>query len=257
MEGATGRGYGVALVYLLYTISLACIWNQNLLYPLLIQSVRDGYRLRYSLYFEDSSIRQSVLVQAVSEIAVLKMGEMKAMSGRKDRGEKGWSIEGGGVDDEEEYDDVGGGNRFLGFMFGNVDNSGDLDVDYLDEDAKEHLAALADKLGSSLTDIDLSVKSPQTSTEVAEQGDVEITNCSDLSNFSSVNISITMPFVNASYSCPDYDEKAEDAVDYEDIEEQSRDQRFKLLAKRTICCPKRVSFRRCFIVYSEAYSFCI
>lgn len=37
------------------------------------------------------------------------------------------------ADDEEEYDEVGGGNRFLGFMFGNVDNSGDLDVDYLDE----------------------------------------------------------------------------------------------------------------------------
>ncbi|KAI4367493.1 hypothetical protein MLD38_023226 [Melastoma candidum] len=36
-------------------------------------------------------------------------------------------------------------------MFGNVNDSGDLDVDdYLDEDAKEHLAALADKLGSSL-----------------------------------------------------------------------------------------------------------
>lgn len=38
------------------------------------------------------------------------------------------------ADDEEEYEeDVGGGNRLLGFMFGNVDNSGDLDVDYLDE----------------------------------------------------------------------------------------------------------------------------
>ena len=37
------------------------------------------------------------------------------------------------ADDEEEYEDGGGGNRFLGFMFGNVDNSGDLDVDYLDE----------------------------------------------------------------------------------------------------------------------------
>lgn len=37
------------------------------------------------------------------------------------------------IDDEEEYEDSGKGNRFLGFMFGNVDNSGDLDVDYLDE----------------------------------------------------------------------------------------------------------------------------
>lgn len=37
------------------------------------------------------------------------------------------------IDDEEEYEESGKGNRFLGFMFGNVDNSGDLDVDYLDE----------------------------------------------------------------------------------------------------------------------------
>lgn len=37
------------------------------------------------------------------------------------------------ADDEEEYEEAGGGNRLLGFMFGNVDYSGDLDVDYLDE----------------------------------------------------------------------------------------------------------------------------
>ncbi|GAV67130.1 ubiquitin domain-containing protein/Bromodomain domain-containing protein/TBP-binding domain-containing protein/DUF3591 domain-containing protein [Cephalotus follicularis] len=97
------------------------------------------------------------------------------------------SADGNEEDDEEEYEETGGGNRFLGFMFGNVDNSGDLDVDYLDEDAKEHLAALADKLGSSLTDIDLSVKLPQMLGDAAEQ---------------------------------DYGEKAEDAVDYEDIDEQ-------------------------------------
>ncbi|KAI4327951.1 hypothetical protein L6164_020355 [Bauhinia variegata] len=90
-------------------------------------------------------------------------------------------------DDDEEYEEGGKGNRLLGFMFGNVDNSGDLDVDYLDEDAKEHLSALADKLGPSLTDIDLSGKSPQTPADVVEQ---------------------------------DYGEKAEDAVDYEDIDEE-------------------------------------
>ncbi|KAM7252551.1 hypothetical protein ACFE04_024434 [Oxalis oulophora] len=91
-------------------------------------------------------------------------------------------------DEEEEYEEeAGGGNRLLGFMFGNVDNTGDLDVDYLDEDAKEHLAALADQLGSSLTEIDLAVKHSQTPAGEAEQ---------------------------------DYDEKAEDAVDYEDIDEQ-------------------------------------
>ncbi|XP_072996511.1 transcription initiation factor TFIID subunit 1 isoform X1 [Typha latifolia] len=90
-------------------------------------------------------------------------------------------------DDEDDYDEPGGGNRFLGFMFGNVDNSGDLDVDYLDEDAKEHLFALADKLGPSLTDIDLIKSSPAPTDASSEQ---------------------------------DYDEKAEDAVDYEDIDEQ-------------------------------------
>ncbi|KAJ4958846.1 hypothetical protein NE237_025957 [Protea cynaroides] len=89
--------------------------------------------------------------------------------------------------DEDDYEEAGGGNRLLGFMFGNVDDAGDLDVDYLDEDAKEHLAALADKLGPSLTDIDLSSRSPQTPTDASEK---------------------------------DYDEKAEDAVDYEDIDEQ-------------------------------------
>ncbi|XVF37607.1 hypothetical protein REPUB_Repub20aG0024100 [Reevesia pubescens] len=90
-------------------------------------------------------------------------------------------------DEEESEEEAGGGNRLLGFMFGNVDNSGDLDVDYLDEDAKEHLAAVADKLGPSLTDIDLSEKSPQSPVDAADQ---------------------------------DYDEKAENAIDYEDIDEE-------------------------------------
>ncbi|XP_030510731.2 transcription initiation factor TFIID subunit 1 isoform X2 [Cannabis sativa] len=97
------------------------------------------------------------------------------------------SQDGRDEDDEDDYEEAGGSNRLLGFMFGNVDNSGDLDVDYLDEDAKEHLSALADKLGSSLTDIDLSVKSSRTAADNADQ---------------------------------DYDEKAEDAVDYEDFDEQ-------------------------------------
>ncbi|XP_073220532.1 transcription initiation factor TFIID subunit 1 isoform X2 [Cicer arietinum] len=97
------------------------------------------------------------------------------------------SQDGRDEDDEEEYEESDKGSCFLGFMFGNVDNSGDLDVDYLDEDAKEHLSALADKLGPSLTDIDLSGKSPQTPRGVVEQ---------------------------------DCGEKAEDAVDYEDIDEE-------------------------------------
>lgn len=35
--------------------------------------------------------------------------------------------------EDDDYEEYGGGNHLLGFMFGNVDNSGDLDVDYLDE----------------------------------------------------------------------------------------------------------------------------
>ncbi|XP_015082118.1 transcription initiation factor TFIID subunit 1 isoform X2 [Solanum pennellii] len=112
-------------------------------------------------------------------------------------------------DDEEEYEEAGGGNRLLGFMFGNVDYSGDLDVDYLDEDAKEHLAALADKLGPSLTEIDLSVKSPQESADAAEQ---------------------------------DYDEKAEDAVDYEDIDEQYEGPEVQTVTEEDLLLPKRDYF---------------
>jgi TATA box-binding protein binding len=36
-------------------------------------------------------------------------------------------------EDDEDYDEQNGGNSLLGFMFGNVDNSGDLDADYLDK----------------------------------------------------------------------------------------------------------------------------
>lgn len=93
-----------------------------------------------------------------------------------------------GEEDDEEYEDDNGENRMFGFMFGNVDDFGELDVDYLDEDAKEHLSALANKLGPSLTDLEVSVKrSPATFSDMAEQ---------------------------------DYDQKADNAVDYEDIEEQ-------------------------------------
>lgn len=93
-----------------------------------------------------------------------------------------------GEEDEEDYEDDSGENRMLGFMFGNVDDDGELDVDYLDEDAKEHLSALANKLGPSLTDLEVSVKrSPATFSDMSEQ---------------------------------DYDQKADNAVDYEDIEEQ-------------------------------------
>ncbi|XP_020978451.1 transcription initiation factor TFIID subunit 1 isoform X2 [Arachis ipaensis] len=97
------------------------------------------------------------------------------------------SQDGRDEDDEEEYEESGKDSGFLALMFGNFDNSGGLDADYFDEDAKEHIHALAGKLDSSLTDIDLSGKSPQTPPDVVEQDSIE---------------------------------KAEDAVDYEDIDEE-------------------------------------
>ncbi|CAH1416988.1 unnamed protein product [Lactuca virosa] len=72
-------------------------------------------------------------------------------------------------------------------------------------DAKEHLAALADKLGSSLTDIHLSVKTSQTSADVAEQ---------------------------------DYDLNAENAVDYEDIDEQYEGPEVQALTEEDYLLPK-------------------
>ncbi|XP_021908111.1 transcription initiation factor TFIID subunit 1-like [Carica papaya] len=111
-------------------------------------------------------------------------------------------------DDDEEYEESGG-NQLLGFMFGNVDNSGDLDVDYLDEDAKEHLSALADKLGASLTDIDLLEKSSNVRADSAEQ---------------------------------DYDAKAEDAVNYEDIEEQYEGPEVQATSEEDYLLPKKDFF---------------
>lgn len=112
-------------------------------------------------------------------------------------------------EDDDDYEDAGGGNRFLGFMFGNVDNSGDLDADYLDEDAKEHLDALADKLGPTLTDIDLSTKSPKIRSDAVE---------------------------------PDYDAKAEDAVDYENIDEEYDGPEIEAAGEEDHLLPKREYF---------------
>ncbi|KAH9697575.1 transcription initiation factor TFIID subunit 1 [Citrus sinensis] len=119
------------------------------------------------------------------------------------------SKDGRDEDDAEEYEDVSGGNRLLGFMFGNVDNAGDLDVDYLDEDAKEHLAAVADKLGPSLTDVDLSVNSPQLPVDAIQR---------------------------------DYDEKAEDAVDYEDMDEQYEGPEIQIASEEDYLLPKKEYF---------------
>ncbi|OVA02085.1 Ubiquitin domain [Macleaya cordata] len=112
-------------------------------------------------------------------------------------------------DDEDDYEEVGGRSHLLGFFFGNVDGSGDLDVDYLDEDAKEHLDALVDKLGPSLTEIDLSIKSTQIPADASEQ---------------------------------DFDEKAEDAVDYEDIEEQYEGPEIQAISEEDHLLPKKEFF---------------
>ncbi|KAL1212995.1 Transcription initiation factor TFIID subunit 1 [Cardamine amara subsp. amara] len=111
-------------------------------------------------------------------------------------------------DDDEEYEDNNRGFN-LGFIFGNVDNSGDLDADYLDEDAKEHLSALADKLGSSLPDINLLAKSERTTSDPAEQ---------------------------------DYDRKAEDAVDYEDIDEEYDGPEVQVVSEEDHLLPKKEYF---------------
>ncbi|KDO43419.1 hypothetical protein CISIN_1g0079782mg [Citrus sinensis] len=135
------------------------------------------------------------------------------------------SKDGRDEDDAEEYEDVSEGNRLLGFMFGNVDNAGDLDVDYLDEDAKEHLAAVADKLGPSLTDIDLSVNSPQPPVDAIERGDV----C-----FPGKSLMQFLVFY--------YDEKAEDAVDYEDMDEQYEGPEIQIASEEDYLLPKKEYF---------------
>ncbi|KAG0629769.1 hypothetical protein M758_1G128800 [Ceratodon purpureus] len=94
-------------------------------------------------------------------------------------------------DEEDEEDGDGQGRQMLGFMFGNVDDSGGLDEEYLDQDAKEHLSALAQQLGPSFVDIEQLYAERKKQTDVSGGEEHE-----------------------------DYDQKAEDAVDYEDIQEQ-------------------------------------
>lgn len=87
--------------------------------------------------------------------------------------------------DEEGEEDEEGGGPMLGFLFGNVDDSGDLDEEYLDQDAKEHLFALAGQLKESLVNI----KESGALSDVGEEQE-------------------------------DYGRKADNAVDYEDIQEE-------------------------------------
>ncbi|KAL8107678.1 transcription initiation factor TFIID subunit 1-like [Apium graveolens] len=66
-------------------------------------------------------------------------------------------------DDEDEYE---GGNCLFQFLFGNVDCAGDVEIDYLDDEAKMHLGALANKLGA---DINLLERCEHLCTDVIEQ----------------------------------------------------------------------------------------
>lgn len=93
--------------------------------------------------------------------------------------------------EDEEEEEKQRGRHMLGILFGNVDDSGDLDEEYLDQDAKEHLSALAGQLGQSLVDIELSARKKDSGalSDVSEEQE-------------------------------DYGRKADDAVDYEDIQEQ-------------------------------------
>ncbi|KAJ4869926.1 Transcription initiation factor TFIID subunit 1 [Raphanus sativus] len=106
-------------------------------------------------------------------------------------------------EDDEEYGDR---SRGLEFIFGNVDHSGDLDADYLNEDAKEHLSALA----SSLPDIMLMASSDYKTSDPAEQD----------------------------Y----YKEKATDAVDYGDIDEEYDGPEVQVVTEEDHLLPKREYF---------------
>ncbi|KAG9146368.1 hypothetical protein Leryth_018420 [Lithospermum erythrorhizon] len=114
-------------------------------------------------------------------------------------------------DDDEDYEEVDSGERYQCFLFGNVDDSGHLDVDYLDElfkpfqDAKDHIGALVDKLGPSLN-LDISVKSLKTPSDAIEQ---------------------------------DYDKKAADAVDYEDFDEEYDGPEVQTATEEDLLLPKK------------------
>eukprot|EP00898_Chlorokybus_atmophyticus_P001205 jgi/Chlat1/2085/Chrsp17S02690 len=93
-------------------------------------------------------------------------------------------------DEDEEEDQQGKGAGMFGFLFGNIDEKLRLDEDYLDEDAKAHLADLSSRIGSSIITIqDLSGDKP------APQAEEE-----------------------------DYDVKDAEAINYEDINELAEEQ---------------------------------
>eukprot|EP00250_Pteridium_aquilinum_P012951 c21044_g3_i1 orf=1-714(-) len=87
-------------------------------------------------------------------------------------------------DQEEGDEEEGGRPPLLGVLFGNIDESGDLDEEYLDQEFKEHLSALSSQFKDSLIDIERS-GAPSDFSDEQE----------------------------------DYGRKADNAVDYEDIQE--------------------------------------
>ncbi len=55
------------------------------------------------------------------------------------------------MDDREDSSDEEGGGTMVGFLFGNVDQNLQLEDNYLDKEAREHLDALgSSKLGGTL-----------------------------------------------------------------------------------------------------------
>ncbi|CAH8392747.1 unnamed protein product [Eruca vesicaria subsp. sativa] len=105
----------------------------------------------------------------------------------------------------EEDEECGERRRGLEFIFGNVDNSGGLDADYLNEEAKEHLSALA----SSLPDIMLMASLDCATSDLADQ---------------------------------DYNEKAADAVDYGDIDEEYVGPEVEVVTEEDHLLPRREYF---------------
>ncbi|RWS29199.1 transcription initiation factor TFIID subunit 1-like protein [Leptotrombidium deliense] len=102
---------------------------------------------------------------------------------------------------------------FTTFLFGNVDENGELDVDFLDNETKRHLKSL-DKLGIGTALID----------DIKNEGDECVTSESKTVVPQSVssqqsNTSATDDSSEADYGVDDYDKKSPSAVDYSEINE--------------------------------------
>lgn len=75
-----------------------------------------------------------------------------------------------GDSDEENEKDLASGLNITGFLFGNIDDNGQLEDDILDPDAKQHLASLS-RLG--LSSFINEMMSNDNNTEERENGKVD------------------------------------------------------------------------------------